>query len=52
MAFNEEKIIQEKQIIIDNLVTWIYEHTENEEDFKRALRHCYIDESDIEGYCE
>lgn len=52
MAFDEMEIIQEKQITIDNLVTWIWEHCPTEEDFRKALRHCNIPEEDIDGYCE
>ena len=52
MAFDYEDIIKEKQITIDNLVTWIYEHTFSKEEFVEALRECYIDELDIECYLQ
>ena len=52
MAFSYEEIIREKQIIIENLVTWIWEHCPSEDEFKDALRKCNIPEEDIEGYCD
>lgn len=51
-AFNEMEIIVQKQKTIDELVTWIYNHTASKEEYVQALRDCYISEEDIEGYTE
>jgi hypothetical protein len=44
--------MREQQVIIDNLVTWIYYHTKSEFEYTRALRACGISKEDIKGYTE
>lgn len=51
MAFNYEEIIEEKQEIIDELIHWVYVHTETEEELRQVLSICGIDDVAIENYC-
>lgn len=44
--------MDEKQRIIDELVTWIYYHTKSESEYTKALKSCGISTEDIEGYSE
>ena len=54
MAFNDEEIIQSKNIIIDSLVTYIFENMCDSDNSKLRIAlencHCFDDET-IEAYC-
>lgn len=48
----DELELKRKRILIDELVTWIYDHTNSKKEFEMALHECRMDDDDIEGYLE